>query len=333
MNTELRSRYAGLRPFDEGEEQNFFGRDEEIEAVCRMLDLEELVILHGPSGMGKSSMINAGILPALSNVRNWDIPYHIVTVRLTNYDPEFAKSRLREYEPGDENIEIIQDPVDRFTHACLGQKHSWNDDFIPLPKENLWLRVKQMLVDLDIDPLRVVLVFDQFEELFTYPEGRVEEFARQLEELYHEVMPESIRGGLERKALLEADLPSPPAQSEKEVRLLEILEERLDLKILISMRSDKLHFLERLKPYLPEMMLNSFELRSFNREQAKRAIVEPALIEGKGYISPRFEIEESVLDDIIRFLEDKLSHRIDPAQLQIICQHLEQKMIKKGIEK
>lgn len=333
MTTELRSRYPGLRPFDEGEEQNFFGRDEEIEAVCRMLDLEELVVLHGPSGMGKSSMINAGILPALSNVRHWDIPYHIVTIRLTNYDPEFAKNRLQEYAPGEEkDIEIIQDPVDRFIHACLGPKPGWKEDFIPLPKPSFWLTTKQMLVDLDINPLRVVFVLDQFEELFTYPEGRVEEFARQLEELYHEVMPETVRRGLERKALMEADTGGTAEHSEKEMKLMESMDERLDMKILISMRSDKLHYLERLKPYLPEMMLNSFELRSFDQHQARRAIVEPALLDGKGYISPKFTIEDEVLDDIIKFLEDKLTHRIDPAQLQIICQHLEQKMIKKGMK-
>ena len=75
--TTLRSRYPGLRPFDSEEQQYFFGRDEEIESVCRLLDLDNLTILHGPSGMGKSSLINAGILPALSEVRNWDIPYHM----------------------------------------------------------------------------------------------------------------------------------------------------------------------------------------------------------------------------------------------------------------
>ncbi|MEZ4685930.1 MAG: ATP-binding protein [Bacteroidia bacterium] len=333
MTKTLRSRYPGLRPFDEGEENHFFGRDEEIEAVCRMLDLEELVILHGPSGMGKSSMINAGILPALSNVRRWDVPYHIITIRLTNYDPEFAKSRMQEYKPGDDDgIEIVQDPVDRFVQACLGNKHGWSDDFIPLPKESFWLTTKQMLIDHEISPLRVVFVFDQFEELFTYPEGRVEEFARQLQELYHEVMPESVRRGLERKDLLEAEMEAAPVYSEKEERLMESIEERLDMKILISMRSDKLHFLERLKPYIPEMMLNSFELRSFSPDQARRAIVEPAQLEGNQYISPKFDIDDDVLDDIVVFLEDKLSHRIDPAQLQIICQHLEQKMINKHMK-
>ena len=89
----LRSRYPGLRPFDSNERQYFFGRDEEIDYVCRLLDLDNLIILHGPSGMGKSSLINAGILPSLGKIRNWDIPYHIVPIRFTNYDPDLARIR------------------------------------------------------------------------------------------------------------------------------------------------------------------------------------------------------------------------------------------------
>jgi len=99
------------------------------------------------------------------------------------------------------------------------------------------------------------------------------------------------------------------------------------------MRSDKLHYLERLKPFLPEMMLNSFELRSFDREQATRAIREPASLEGPGYLTPTFDISEAVMEEILGFLEEKLTRRIEPAQLQIICQHLENRMLEKANKK
>lgn len=321
------SRYPGLRPFDTGEQQNFFGRNEEIEALCRLLDLDKLIVLHGPSGMGKSSLINAGILPVLSNVRRWDVPFHIIKVRLTNYDPALARIR-RERSQGGQDTELVKDPVDRFIEACLGSDHPWPEVF-PLPKPSLWLAAKQVLVDEQIQPMRLIFVLDQFEELFTYPEERVNEFARQLGELYHQVMPEAIRRGLARKEALEKEEDSkPPAPHVTE--LFETLEEPLDLKILISMRSDKLHFLERLKPFLPEMMLNSFELRSFDRDQARRAIVEPASLYSPDFDTPPFEISEPVLEEVIGFLEDKLTRRIEPAQLQIICQHLEKRMLRKA---
>lgn len=326
----LRSRYPGLRPFDLEEQQYFFGRDEEIEAVCRLLDLDNLTILHGPSGMGKSSLINAGILPALSKIRNWEIPYHVVPIRFTNYDPELA--RIRREKQGLESLgsDLIKDPIDRFITACLGADHNW-EEVIPMPKPSLWLSAKKMLIDQAIHPLRIVFILDQFEELFTYPEARVEEFAQQLGELYHQIVPESVRKGIERKQIIEAALnprerrlPNPKA-----AQLMARIEEPLDAKILVSMRSDKLHYLERLKDYLPEMLLNSYELRSFNTAQAKKAIAQPASLAGEDFISPVFTISDQVLDELISFLQDKLSRRIDPSQLQIVCQHIEKKIIER----
>lgn len=327
----LRSRYPGLRPFDANERQYFFGRDEEIEQVCRLLDLDNLVILHGPSGMGKSSLINAGILPALGKIRNWDIPYHIVPIRFTNYDPELARIRREKQGLKGLDADLIKDPIDRFISACLVNDNTW-ESLIPMPKPSLWLSAKKMQVDLAKHPLRVVFILDQFEELFTYPEARVEEFAQQLGELYHQILPESVRKGLERKAIIETatslndgSLPPP-----KVAQLLARIEEPLDTKILISMRSDKLHYLDRLKAYLPEMMLNSFELRSFGIDQAKKAIVQPASIGVGDFISPSFTISDQVLDELIRFLQDKFTQRIDPSQLQIVCQHIERRMIERA---
>lgn len=328
--TNLRSRYPGLRPFDPKEQQYFFGRDEEIEAVCRLLDLDSLTVLHGPSGMGKSSLINAGILPTLSKIRNWDIPYHLVPIRFTNYDPALASMRREKQGSENEDSELIKDPVDRFMTACLGKEHKWKQS-IPMPKTSLWLCAKKMLVDLAIRPLRIVFILDQFEELFSYPEKRVEEFALQLGEIYHQTLPDSVRKGIARKQIIEAEtdslkksLPTP-----KEAQLMARIEEPLDVRILISMRSDKLHYLERLKAHLPEMMLNSYELRPFDSEQAKKAIAKPAILTGDNFISPAFTISDELLDEIIGFLQDNQTRRIDPSQLQIVCQHIEQRVITK----
>lgn len=200
-----------------------------------------------------------------------------------------------------------------------------------MPKPSLWLTAKKMLVDQAVHPLRIIFILDQFEELFTYPEARVDEFARQLGELYHQVMPESVRKGLERKNIMEADL-SPQERDlprPKVAQLLARIEEPLDVKILVSMRSDKLFFLERLDAYIPEMKLNSYELRSFDEEQAKKAIVQPASMRGDQFISPIFTIGDDVLEHIIHFLRDAVSRRIDPSSLQIVCQHIERKIIER----
>lgn len=326
----LRSRYPGLRPFDPGEQHYFFGRDEEIEAVCRLLDLDNLTVLHSPSGMGKSSLINAGILPALKEIRNWDVPYHVIPIRFNNYDPELARIRREKQGQQRANEKLIKDPIERFITACLGEQHDW-EDVIPMPRPSLWLTAKKMLIDQAVYPLRIIFILDQFEELFTYPEARVEEFARQLGELYHQVMPESVRRGLERKNIIDAErsaqhklMPTPKA-----AQLIAHIEAPLDIKILVSMRSDKLFFLERLDAYIPEIKLNSYELRSFDADQAKKAITEPAILPGENFLSPVFTMSDEVLDHIIHFLQDKISRRIDPSSLQIVCQHIERKMMQR----
>jgi serine/threonine protein kinase len=59
------SPYAGLKSFQESDAHRFFGRSRDVAAaVARLRDLP-LVGIVGPSGVGKSSFVRAGIVPAL----------------------------------------------------------------------------------------------------------------------------------------------------------------------------------------------------------------------------------------------------------------------------
>jgi len=57
--------YVGLDAFDEGDARNFFGRAEQVSALAAKLQEERLVIVTGASGSGKSSLVLAGLIPAL----------------------------------------------------------------------------------------------------------------------------------------------------------------------------------------------------------------------------------------------------------------------------
>jgi energy-coupling factor transporter ATP-binding protein EcfA2 len=57
--------YPGLRPFRKDEWAIFFGREVMIDAVLDRLAEQQLVVVHGSSGCGKSSLIKAGVLPSL----------------------------------------------------------------------------------------------------------------------------------------------------------------------------------------------------------------------------------------------------------------------------
>jgi len=59
--------YPGLRPFDEGDQEYFFGRDAQTHNLRQKLEGSRLVAVVGRSGCGKSSLVKAGLIPLLAN--------------------------------------------------------------------------------------------------------------------------------------------------------------------------------------------------------------------------------------------------------------------------
>src|SRR5215467_2167268 len=57
--------YPGLRPFDAEDALLFFGRDPQTDSLLRRLDDTRFLAVVGLSGSGKSSLVRAGLLPAL----------------------------------------------------------------------------------------------------------------------------------------------------------------------------------------------------------------------------------------------------------------------------
>ncbi|MCX6032488.1 MAG: CHAT domain-containing protein [Chloroflexi bacterium] len=63
--------YPGMAPFTEAQKDLFFGRDKEIEDAVERLRQHPFLAVVGPSGSGKSSLINAGVIPALRTSRRF----------------------------------------------------------------------------------------------------------------------------------------------------------------------------------------------------------------------------------------------------------------------
>lgn len=60
--------YRGLRPYTEEDREYFFGREEEAETIGANLLTAPLTILYGVSGVGKTSVLLAGVVPYLDGV-------------------------------------------------------------------------------------------------------------------------------------------------------------------------------------------------------------------------------------------------------------------------
>lgn len=74
------SPYPGLQPFDGDRRDFFFGRDDDIQRVIAKMRSRQFVLVLGASGVGKTSLLRAGVLPQLVDDRLDDTPCRIRTM-------------------------------------------------------------------------------------------------------------------------------------------------------------------------------------------------------------------------------------------------------------
>lgn len=287
-------RYPGAQPFTAQEEKQFYGRDTDVKQLMQMLLVQQLVVLYSKSGLGKSSLINAGIVPKISEEMN----YHPISLRLGAWIPDQTERPLSV---------VKQRLLKGF------KKEGFLDDIIP-QENSLWYCAKMRQIHSNGRP--IILLFDQFEELFTYPFEQIEQFKTELAELLTTGVPQRFRQMLD---VLNATNPNLLTAEEED-----LLYDPIKLKVLIAIRSDKLHLMNRLSDHLPNILLHSYELQALSREDAKLAIVRPAAQEGN-FISPPFSYTQEVLENVLIFLTDR-ENRIESIQLQILCHSFEEKV-------
>jgi formylglycine-generating enzyme required for sulfatase activity len=100
--------YPGLRPFETSEWSIFFGRERMIDEIVELLGRQRLVVVHGSSGSGKSSVIRAGVLPRLErqHIRH-GIPWHTCAIRPSGGPLWNLASALTALESRSNDIERI----------------------------------------------------------------------------------------------------------------------------------------------------------------------------------------------------------------------------------
>jgi len=310
MTKEAQHRYPGSRPFTEYDKNLFFGRDEDIDELRKFVNVEKLVVLYARSGLGKSSAINAGLMPIIEK-ENIHIP---INYRFKNYQSHSADTT-----PLDLFKQITKDFFENYQkeNTSLFEK----DFFSKINNENisLWQYFKTLHY-VQEDRKRILLIFDQFEELFTYPDEKVHEFAEALADLISNVIPRTFKRAFTKKLYLEPEL-----LDEEE---LNVIDDPIEIKILLSIRSDKLNLLNRLNVEIPNILRNCYELHPLNKEQATTAIIRPGRKKGN-FISPPFYYSPEALDIILNYLtqEGKKNDDIEPFQLQILCQHVEENIV------
>jgi energy-coupling factor transporter ATP-binding protein EcfA2 len=171
--------YPGLRPFEPEEWPIFFGREQMIDDVIDRLASQKLVLIHGSSGSGKSSLVRAGVLPRLERQhKRYGSPWLACAMRpsggpLWNLASEFAKLEGRS---GD--VERVSDIVRLFDQR--------EATFSSVTSTLAVLRGKRLCV-----------LIDQFEELFRFAKDTSWEEA----ELFIDLMTREVAPNHERLAV------------------------------------------------------------------------------------------------------------------------------------
>ncbi|MEM8745228.1 MAG: BTAD domain-containing putative transcriptional regulator [Actinomycetota bacterium] len=152
--------YVGLRAFDQADADRFFGRAGLVDQLIARLDgsgtTSRGLVLVGPSGSGKSSVVRAGLLPALRSGAVPGSERWFTTAMVPGADPyrslDTALRRVATTAPHSllESLRSGPDGIVRGVRACVADEHGSLGDDGPTHS--------------------VLLVIDQFEELFTSAE-------------------------------------------------------------------------------------------------------------------------------------------------------------------
>lgn len=144
------SPYRGLNVFREKDAPFFFGREVFTKLLVEAVHNKSLVAVIGPSGSGKSSIVFAGLIPALRSEESWLIASFRPGNRPFN---NLASSLIKLLEPQTNEIDCIVEK--RKLAKMLRQGNHALMDAV------------ELIIQKNSNVANLLLVVDQFEELFT----------------------------------------------------------------------------------------------------------------------------------------------------------------------
>ncbi|OUL18193.1 WD40 repeat domain-containing protein [Nostoc sp. 106C] len=233
--------YRGLLAFHEQDREYFFGREKYVEGLLKVVHQQPLVALIGASGSGKSSVVFAGLIPRLRETGNWLIEsfrpqsqasYGLASALVRLLQPELdeiqqpgrAKELLADIEKGLTLPEVLASVLQRHPHQ------------------------------------RLLLVIDQFEELYTLCQDSQEQ------------------------------------QRFVDVLLAAIQSAPNNLTLVLTLRADFFSYVLNYAPFGEALQQHKPQLLSaMNREEMETAIEQPAKKMG---VTLEEGLTERILDDV-----------------------------------
>jgi hypothetical protein len=292
--------WPGLAPFTEADAGFFHGRDSEIRTLLQLVGREDLVLLYGVSGLGKTSLLRAGLSPQL--------PSSILPVYIRLHFAASAQDRgavaLRH-----EVLAALQDAARKKSIELPSEAKSgtlW--EYFRRRDQPLWGRGNEIVVPL--------LVFDQFEQLFTRQPDP--DLTREDLDAFLEDLGDVVGGRVPR--WLEDRLQSPATVDR-------YIFESTACKVILSFREEYLADVKRLRTLVQWTDRNSLRLEPM-RERNAIAAVRGA---GGHLLTPLASASEAnspsdVAAAIVAQVAEKTlsddEGAVDPAILSVFCTEL-----------
>jgi hypothetical protein len=291
MNPELQYRYPGLEPFSPAQKAQFFGRTADLGRLLEMVQTHQQVLLYAKSGLGKSSLLNAGLVPSLAA----SAAAAIIPIRIGAYLDAQSPSPLEAVRGA------LPIPASSLLDRIIHQEGS------------LWYHLKAESLQ-HSTPKTYYLLFDQFEEIFSHPDEHIFAFKKQMADLLYRIVPQHFKSVLEIRQRENPQLLSAGEWDQ--------LFQPLEIKVVYAIREDRYSELNRLADYLPDLLHHRYQLGPLSRSQAEEAIVRPAQLAGAFHGKP-FRYTDMALVRILDYLTGGQQESVETTQLQILCSHME----------
>jgi hypothetical protein len=272
--TEFYTPYVGPRPFQREDQDRFFGRDRETQEIVSQIYGHPLLLIYAQSGAGKTSLLNAQIAPRLEQEGHQVLPL----------------ARVGGALPADFDPRTVENPY--LSNALLWLEPEADPQALSGLSLRAYLEGRPRAAPaIGLRPMRV-LVFDQFEELFThYPVQGVNrrvDFFRQIVDA------------------LDAD----PL-----------------LRCVFVMREEYVAHLDPFVRLLPEELRIRFRLERLRAEAARAAVKGPLAGTGRAFAEG---VAEALVEELLQTrvetpggqTVDVVGEFVEPVQLQVACRSL-----------
>ena len=151
MSTTLnRNPFIGLRSFETDEQHLYFGREKQVAEATERLRANRFLAVIGSSGSGKSSLVRAGVIPAIEQ-------------RDTSGHSAWKRILLR---PGDNPLGRLADALADNFHSYLPSKFSTEQQLLTLLRSENIEPLTDAIASIECEG--ILIVVDQFEEIFRF---------------------------------------------------------------------------------------------------------------------------------------------------------------------